>query len=417
MFKFKIFNILALLLLISWSENNDLAEEKIEATQIKSEEKGGKLILNNEEITPIFFGYEDMPNETTLWKKTEEKGLTTLKFTNKNNIKFTQKHDFHDPNQPKLEIWVSHKEKKLNMKIEIKIKTNSINLNDSYVLNFGSIKKQARKATLFEAYKNEKGWIAITSPNDVYAIAINKEKFELEEKEIKIYKNYEESEIIHERFNFYTGKNQYLTIKKQKDFPNLEECCDFGYYLKKPAKTTYILLKKAQSYVKSIWISILFMILLWALIFTPFTLSSIEMQRVLNLMQPELDAINNDASLSFTQKQAFTKSLHARYKYGQITHLFPQILLMIALNIFQSVFNFSEFQSLLPSSLIFQIFLIAFLVFTFVIYNIKNFGNNQPFFTTIFALFFINYPHLPLICFIALHWFNIMLAYLYKKND
>lgn len=415
MLKFKILSAIAVFFLINLTKNtnisNDLPVVKISN---KIEQKGAITSLNDQNIYINFFGYDNMPDPNTIWHKSEKNNITILQHINPEKIKFIQKWNFQNINQPILEVFIIRDNKNINLRHELIVTSNNTK-NASICLNFENYQdeKQTEQISL-SSFVNQKGWISINNSKNVFAIKIDGNKFELSSNTLKIFEENLNTDFINKRYQFHNSGNQYFILKNQKEFKNLEKNVNFGYYLYIPSKTFYVLFKKTNAYFNNIILSILSLILLLCLIMLPFSIESIQMQKKLENMQPEIDAINNLPNLTFSRKQQLTQEIHSRYRYSQMKHMFGQVALIIFLSIFQSVFAAIEFINLIPTSLFIHSGIIALLCITIVVYNHILYKNTQPFITAVFTLLFINYPILPLLGFIMTHWINLLLLFIYR---
>lgn len=419
MWKIKTLNLIVFLCIAAITNNIDIYEKHCTSTTVDINPVGALTKIDSQEVFVNFFGYDNMPDKKTVWNKKVEGKNCTLQHTNVNGLEFVQKWNLTDPQQPVLEVCVSKRNSKINLRHEVIITTNKATKDTEIVVNFGDIKTLNYPNLDFSSFINKTGWISLAERNKLFAIKINNEKVEVHKKKIKIFKENSNQNLIHEKYKFCASDNKYFVLNKQKNFPKLHETVKFGYYLSFVSKPCYALCKVVQLQLHSTILAILLLILFIALLFLPFTIEAMEMQKKVVLMQPEIDVINNLANLSFSQRNVMTSQVHERYNYSNFKFALGQCLLLVALNIFQNVLGCPEFSDLIPQSMTTNCITIIALSTTLVIYNNFLFKNKHAFLTALFALFFINYPKVPLLCFILLHWFNILLIGVYSvlKKD
>lgn len=414
-FNFKTITILLFCMFASVLKHINIEDKEISPSQIKLCEKGGKTYLNDQEISFDFFGHDNMPNEDDIWEKEETNEITTLKFVNNNGIIFIQNWNFQDRLQPTLELIIQHPEKKLNIKYEMVIKNTKPNDYTKIHTNLNAKTNKLAKSIDCQSIMNQDGWIAIDNEDNIFALLVKHNKVEITPDMLKIHGECKNQNQINAKFELHSSAKQYCVLKNQDKFKDLENSVDLGFFLYHVSQPIFILSKLLHDKC-SIIVILLILVFLFGLLFLPFSIDSIVMQKKLVQMQPELDAINK-LDIPFLQKNQFLNEIHQRYGYHQMTHLGSQMLLIIALTVFQSVLGCLEFSNVLPNSQVISYFVILILCVTMMIYNKVLFNNNQPFFTCLFALFFMNSPKLPLICFILLHWFNILLLFIYNLRN
>ncbi|WP_342261715.1 hypothetical protein [Alphaproteobacteria bacterium endosymbiont of Tiliacea citrago] len=417
MFKAKLLSLFSVLGIFFLTENLNLEQEQeVIPSIIKLEKKGGIIKLNDQEVFVEFFGYEDVPNKETVWTKKIKDGFEMLEYkSKKNNVTYQLKINRKNPLQPLLDVAV-FSNVKINLRHSVIFKNISQNKKSQIITNLSNLKidEILSKVNSF-SISDKVGWLAFVSENNVLAVKINNEKIEITKDLMIFYKENFNCLQINETYQLHSSCNQYSILKNQTLFANLDDIIDFGYYLYFLSKPIFIITKKIQEKTKNIFLTLLLIFIIFGLIILPFSIESIKMQKTLDSMQPELNAINTISNLSFNQKNLMIKEIHNRYGYFQITHFLGQILLIVSLTIFQSVFGTIEFVNLIPNTQLINYSIILLVMLTIVIYNALLFKNNQIFITILFSIFFLGYPKLPLIGFVFLHWFNIFSFYIYSR--